>query len=188
MRRRAQGCLSRQRHRPGAPARRGDLPLPAAPEPAHPGPSRADGARIVPGPLAALRAQAPQSEGPPRGAAHREFPSRSALRLFGILRSAGSAGRLTALPAGFGGKLAVLGERPLLSRYAPAALACDLALSFRVHRGETPLRGRISSHLLPPSRSFARPEQRAADSMVPVAAKSFFDLQRFRGLSCHHLL
>ena len=70
------------------------------------------------------------------------FDLRSSRRagLFLIL-GARSPGRLAALPTGLGGKFAILGEGPLLGRYAAAALASDLALAPRVHRRETTFRG-----------------------------------------------
>ena len=54
-------------------------------------------------------------------------------------RAPRAVGGLAALAAGLGGQAAVLGEAALLAGDAGAALAGDLALAFRVHRGEAPL-------------------------------------------------
>ena len=61
-----------------------------------------------------------------------------------LVGATGTARGLTALPTGFGGKLAVLREGPFLGRDAAAALARDLALAFRVHRRKPTLRGEFS--------------------------------------------
>jgi dimethylhistidine N-methyltransferase len=63
-------------------------------------------------------------------------------RLFGdgrLVGRAGAMGGLAALAAGLGGQTAILGEAALFAGDAGAALAGDLALTFRVHRGEAPL-------------------------------------------------